>query len=166
MENILVAVDDTTENAHLIEAAIGQTQATGGQLVVVHVMPDRRYQAKQQAVAGAGLPAGSGFHYGITQARAAAEAIADRAARAAIGTRPIPYTAVGAVGAVGDQVAAVAATYDCRTVVLASEPTWLARRFGRTGRQLRRAFGGNVLRVGTPHVEAEGAALTEAEASS
>lgn len=150
MSNILVAVDGTGTNAHVMEAAIERAEREDGSLVVVHVIPTAEYEARQRAVRSIGGLTNDGFTYGITQARDEARDIADRAAREAIGTRAVPYTAVGAVGKLVPMILASAAEHGAETVVLGDVGSWWRRLLGRSDRKMTRGFDGAIVRVPRP----------------
>lgn len=151
MTNILVAVDGTESNAHLMEAAIERAETQGGTLVVLYAMTPRLFEARQWSLAGQADLRHDGLTYSTAQARTDARAVAERTAKEAIGDRDVPYTAVGAIGKLVPTVLAVAAENGCETVMLAEEGSWWRRRLGLADRRIARRFDGTVVRVPRPY---------------
>lgn len=165
MHNILVAVDESDANAHVVEAAVGRAEREVASLVVVHVVQPRTYAARSRSMAGTAGLRRDGFTYTVEQAEAGAESVAVRSAREAVGDRAVPYVAVGAVGRLGPTIRATAAAYGCRTIVLAEEASWWRRRLDRLGRDLAKEFDGDVVRVPQPSPPESEWSLPEAEAA-
>lgn len=143
--NILVAVDGTDSNDYMMERAIEEAQLADATLVVAHVLPRARVEDRQRAIAASPNLHRDGFTYTADQARA--EAIAARAAYAAVGDRDVTYATVGAVGTLGPTLLEIADDHDCGTIMLAEECSWWRRRLGWGDRMLARAFEGRVLQA-------------------
>lgn len=150
MSSILVAVDGTDENAHVIEAAVELAEEEDESLVVLHAMPPRLYDARQRYMAADRDLSYDGFTYTASQARADAKNLAERAASEAIGDRAVDYVTVGTVGNLVPTVLATAAEHGCETVFLPEETSWWRRRGGRADRRIARRFDGTVVRVPRP----------------
>lgn len=147
MKSILVVVDGTDASPHLLEAAIGRAEREGSSLVVATVIEPREYAVRRRSIASTAALRQDGFTYTLDQAQADAAALATRAARAAVGSRDVPYVAVGAVGPPARAIRAVATAHDCATIVVAEEASWWRRRLNRLGRDLARGFDGDVVRI-------------------
>lgn len=144
---ILVAVDGTDSNDYLMERAVERAQLEDAALVVAHVIPTARFEDRQRAIAANPDLRADGFTYTADQARAEAEAVAARAAHAAVGGLDVPCATVGAVGEPGPTLLAIADEHGCGTIVLAEERSWWRRRLARGDRKIARAFDGRVVRV-------------------
>lgn len=150
MSNILVVVDETEATEHVMGAAVERAERTGATLVAVHAMPRRLYERRQRQTTGTHDLRHEGYTYTASQARAEATGVAERIARAAIGERDVPYTAVGVIGTPTQAVLAAAGVHDCEAVLLPErKPKWFGP-FGSFDRTLAKRFDGPVVRVPRP----------------
>lgn len=97
-QNILAVVRGVETSNHVLEAAIECAQQEFASLLVVYVMPLRRYEASQQSLANSQDLKHEGYTFSHTQAVEEAKSVATRAAETLIGERDIPFTALGEVG--------------------------------------------------------------------
>lgn len=149
-QKILAVVAGVDTSSHVLEAAVERAEQEGASLVVLHVMPQHAYDGRRQSRATIRELKYDGFTFTYDQATESAENVAERAAQAAIGDRDIPYTAVGRVGDLVSTVLAVAAAYDCDTILLQETyPRW-RRVIGRADRRLAKRFDGTIVRVPRP----------------
>lgn len=150
MRNILIVVDEDRTTTHVLQTAVEHAEREQAALVVLNVMPQSVYEDRQTAILGSNDLRRDGFTYTVTQAKAVARGVAERAVRVAIGERAVPYTTVGAVGRPLTTVLAVAAAYDCDEIMIAAtKPRWFGL-FGRFDRTLAKRFDGTVTAVPKP----------------
>lgn len=148
MRKILTLVEETATANHALETAVATAERENAALIVLTVVPEADFDARQRAVTG--VARSEAFGYSASQARAAAAAVAERAAAAAVGDRGIPYLAVGAVGRPRDVVLRTAAVHGCDDIVVPDRPPRWFGLFGRFDRALAWRFDGTVTRVSAP----------------
>lgn len=147
MRKTLTLVEETATANHALKIAVAKAERESAALIVLTVVPETDFDARQRSVDGTGL---RGFTYTVTQAEESATAVAERAAAAAVGDREIPYLAVGAVGRPREVVLETAAAHGCTEIVVPDlAPRWFGL-FGRFDRALAWRFDGTVTRVAGP----------------
>lgn len=151
--NVLVAVAGDETTAHAMETAIRRAEAGGGRLVAVHMMPTSAYESRQDGVRALGAIRRDSATFTLDQAQERARFVADGVAREAIGSRDVPFVALGAVGELAPVLLAAAAAYDCGTVVLTKQRSWWRRIIDLTARRLAREFDGDIVSVAQQPVE-------------
>lgn len=147
---ILVVVPDVEAGSHVMQAAVEHAEREAASLVVLHCMPTRVYERRQQNFSAANDFASDGLTYTRNQALEHAESISAQVAQTALGDRDVPYTTVGRIGDPVSTMLAVAAANDCETILLPETVSWWGFRVGGVDRRVAKRFDGTVVRVPRP----------------
>lgn len=130
MEHILVAVDDPSEDEHVLESAIQRAEQEGKGLIAVNVIPEAAYRERRNLVMESRDLSRDGVTYTLSQAQSDAKLRLDRELRRAIGDRDVSFEAVGDVGELVPTAVKLAEQYNCPTVVVEETPTSVWERLG------------------------------------
>lgn len=150
MDAILVAVDEPSADAHVLERAIQRAEREGKTLLAVNVLPETAYRARRGSASGSRDLRQEGLTYTYTQARSEAKAGLERELRRRIGDRDISYDAVGEVGKLVPKALEIAEQNGCSTVIVEEMPAGLIPRLGLFGPR----YPGSIVRVPRPPVTA------------
>lgn len=150
MEGILVAVDEPSENAHVLETAIQRAEREGTRLVAANVLPEATYRARSGAASGTRDLRQEGLMYTYTQACSEAKTGLERELRRLVGDRDVDYEVVGDVGDLVPTALEVAEQNGCSTVLVDDTPSGVVSRLGLFGRR----FPGSIVKVPRPPVTA------------
>lgn len=146
----MVAVDEPSENAHVLESAIQRAEREGKTLLAVSALPEAMYRARRASPAGSRDLRQEGVTYGYTQACSEARARLDRELRRLIGDRAVAFETIGDVGDLVPTALAIAEREGCSTVIVEDTPAGLLTRLG----LFRPRYPGSVIRVPRPPVTA------------
>lgn len=142
---VLVVIADDETSAHALETAIRQAEEASGHLVAIHVMSPSTYESKQHGISSVDSLRRDGFAFTIDQARESACLVADAVVKEAIGSRDVPFVALGEVGRTVPVLIATAAAHDCGTVVLTEQRSWWRKMIDLTARRMATQFEGDVI---------------------
>lgn len=130
MDDILVAVDEPSENAHVLESAIQRAEREGKTLLAVNVLPEAVYRSRQTGASGSRDVRQEGLTYTYTQACSEAQARLERELHRLIGERAIDFEATGDVGDLVPTALEIADRNGCSTVMVDDTPSGLLTRLG------------------------------------
>lgn len=147
-QNVLVTLTGTEIDHRLVHEAGTYAAGTGGQLVLLSVMPSREFADRQRVFSQiSDLP-----RYTLPKAEEKHRQTAARIGQEALDPLGIDYATVGLVGRTADQVLTAARAYDCGHVFLVDQPQSVLRRLivGDLVRSITNQFDGlvTVLRDG------------------
>jgi nucleotide-binding universal stress UspA family protein len=123
-QNVLVTLTGTEIDHRLVREAGTYAAGTGGQLVLLSVMPSREFADRQRVFAQIrDLP-----RYTLPKAEEKRRQIAAQIGREALDPLGIDYIAIGLVGRTADQVLTAAQAHNCGHVFLVDQTQSVLRR--------------------------------------
>lgn len=114
--NLLVIIDPSDTDGHLVREAAVHAAGTGAGLVVLSVMSEADYRARARAVNDIRQ---LNFEYTYDHAVEASRHVALRIATAVLTDTDVPFEAVGAIGKPEEAALKAAREYDCNHVLVA-----------------------------------------------
>lgn len=142
----MVAVDDPSQDAHVLESAVQRAEQEEKGLVAVNVIPGAAYRDRRNLVMDSRDLRRDGVTYTLAQAQTEAKVRMDRELRRIIGDRDVSFEAVGNVGELVPTAVKLAGQYNCPTVLVEETPSSLWERLGLS----RARYPASVIRVRRP----------------
>ncbi len=146
MEAILVAVDEPSENTHVLESAVQRAEREGKTLLAANILPEAAYLARRGSATGTRNLRQDGLTYTYTQACTESQARLERELRRLVGEREVAFEVIGDVGDLVSTALEIAERNNCSTVLVEETPTGLWTRLG----LFRTRFPGSIIRVPRP----------------